>query len=363
MSLSSLNGSHGWVLLGELAGDLSGFSVSAAGDVNGDGFGDVIVGSPFATSNAGKAYVVFGSKSSWPSSFNLALLNGTNGFALDGAHINDLSGTSVSAAGDVNGDDILVGASEANSHPGKTYVVFGSNSSSRPAHMNLSLLDGVNGFVLNGENIDDESGFSVSAAGDVNGDGVGDILVGAYWASSAAGKTYVVFGSNSLSWPASMNLSSLNGVNGFVLNGQYADDHSGYSVSSAGDVNGDGVDDILVGAYYENALTGKTYVVFGSKSSWPSSLSLSLVNGANGFALIGESDNDFSGHSVSAAGDVNGDGVADILVGAPHADSNVGKAYVIFGIRATPVSAAEGGGALARVLVAIGAALLLAATV
>ncbi|OJA03220.1 integrin alpha, partial [Bathymodiolus thermophilus thioautotrophic gill symbiont] len=94
------------------------------------------------------------------------------------------------------------------------------------------------GFVMNGENVEDHSGKSVSSAGDVNGDGLDDLIVGAYHAESYVGKSYVVFGKTNAS---AVNLSAIAlGTGGFVINGENADDWSGYSVSSAGDVNGDG---------------------------------------------------------------------------------------------------------------------------
>ena len=121
----------------------------------------------------------------------------------------------------------------------------------------VTLADGQHGFVLVGQP-KDNSGFSVSSAGDINGDGLDDILVGAY----GAGKTTLVFGSNKTgAWGSgTLNLTTLaDGQHGFMLLGQPGD-YSGFSVSSAGDINGDELDDILVGAYG----AGKTTLVFGS---------------------------------------------------------------------------------------------------
>ena len=212
---------------------------------------------------------------------------------------------------------------------GKTYVIFGSKARwSSP--ISLSSLNGANGFVLNGENTSDFSGGSVSGAGDINGDGIADLVVGAAPAGSNAGKTYVIFGSKA-GWSSPISLSSLNGANGFVLNGENAGDSSGFSVSGAGDINGDGIADLVVGACGADSLEGKTYVIFGSKSVWSSPISLSSLSGTNGFVLNGENTGDFSGYSVSGAGDINGDGIADLVVGATRADSQAGKTYVIFG--------------------------------
>jgi hypothetical protein len=136
-----------------------------------------------------------------------------------------------------------------------------------------------------------------------------------------------------------VQLGELNGTNGFVINGIDPGDSSGSSVAGAGDVNGDGFADILIGASGAdpngNSAAGETYVVFG-KVTFTGSLDLSTLDGTNGFVINGVDPSDFSGSSVAGAGDVNGDGFADILIGAPRADPNgnfdAGKTYVVFGI-------------------------------
>src|SRR4028118_1430320 len=285
-NLSTLNGSNGFAINGIAAGDRSGFSVSSAGDVNGDGFDDLIIGanspSPNGISYAGQSYVVFGSNSSFGASFNLSALNGSNGFAINGIAAGDGSGWSVSSAGDVNGDgfdDLIIGANRADPNgipfAGQSYVVFGSNSGFGPS-VNLSALNGSNGFAINGIAAYDQSGWSVSSAGDVNGDGFDDLIIGAVSASpngmSYAGQSYVLFGSNS-GFAASFNLSALNGSNGFAINGIAANDQSGTSVSSAGDVNGDGIDDLIIGAVFADpngiSVAGQSYVLFGRASTPP----------------------------------------------------------------------------------------------
>ena len=361
LSLSTLDGTNGFTLNGFAAFDDSGRAVSSAGDVNGDGIDDVIIGAFAADPNgvnlAGASYVVFGRNTPFPASLDLSALDGTNGFRLAGATTNDYSGFAVSNAGDVNGDmidDLLIGAYGAGpSGSGESYVVFGRNTAQSglfPASINLSSLDGNNGFRLAGVAGGDGAGSEVSSAGDVNGDGVADVLIGAFRANpngNNSGTSYVVFGRNTAQsgpFPASLNLSSLNGTNGFTLNGVAAYDAAGAAVSGAGDVDADGIDDLLIGAHgadpngANNA--GASYVVFGQATPFPASLNLSTLNGTIGFRLNGVAANDESGRAVSNAGDVNGDGGADFLIGAFLADPNgvnrAGASYVVFGVPPPP---------------------------
>ena len=174
----------------------------------------------------------------------------------------------------------------------------------------LSALDGENGFRIDGVEAFDYSGHSVSAAGDINGDGVDDLIIGASDAgpngNNRAGFSYVVFGQTG-DFNDTLPLSNLDGKNGFRIDGVATDNYSGSSVSAGGGIiNGDGVDDVIIGAYGAdpngNNRAGSSYVVFGQTGDFNDILPLSALDGENGFRIDGVATDDLSGTSVSAAG-------------------------------------------------------------
>ncbi|MCP4306135.1 MAG: hypothetical protein GY788_14900, partial [bacterium] len=287
----------------------------------------------------------------------------------------------------VNGDgfdDLIVGArlgDDGGDKAGEAYVVFGSGSGfgtdvSGRQVLYLADLTAAEGFIIQGDDADDRAGWSVSSAGDVNGDGFDDLIVGApYGGGGTAGEAYVVFGTDAgfgtpdVASRQVIDLTGLTAAEGFIIQGDEGGDRAGFSVSSAGDVNGDGFDDLIVGASYGDdggGTAGEAYVVFGTDAGFGTPdvasrqvIDLTGLTAAEGFIIQGDSGDDEAGSSVSSAGDVNGDGFDDLIVGAPGGDDggdDAGEAYVVFGsgsgfgsdvvgrqvIDLTSLSAAEG---------------------
>lgn len=326
-SLADLDGTDGFQLVGIGAVDQVGKAVSGVGDFNGDGFADLVVATYRASSEAGSAWVVFG-KASFGASIDLSTLDGTNGFRLNGL-AQEQAGQAVASAGDVNGDgfgDLIIGApSQAIYAEGAAYVVFGKDSGFS-AEMSLGALNGTDGFKLF-SNVTGYAGEVVSGAGDINGDGFDDVIV-----ASGYEAAYIVFGHGG-AFGATFDLTAITSATGFVISG---DAYVGKSVSELGDVNGDGFDDLIAAAYsYDtNSYAGEAYVIFGGPN--PTSVNVSSLTGTNGFTILGVGAYDYLGAAVSAAGDINGDGLDDILIGADRADytagsSGSGRAYVVFG--------------------------------
>ncbi len=332
--LVSLDGANGTRFDGAAAGDRSGASVTALGDINHDGLDDFAIGAPGNGAGVSATYVVFGGSEAFSANLALNTLTGNHGFRIGGATAGDLSGVSLSGAGDVNGDgiaDFLIGARGAAPNgveSGASYLVFG-NANGFDAALSLANLDGVKGVRIDGLAAHDRLGASVSAAGDINGDGFGDIIIGATQDSpTGTGVSYVIFGHEN-PFSSTINLAGLNGHTGFRLDGTNAEDDAS-RVSGIGDINGDGFGDLLIGApahASNGALSGAAYVVFGHAGDFAANIALSSLDGNNGFRIDGAAAGDAAGGSVSSAGDVNGDGLADLLIGADNANA----AYVLFG--------------------------------
>jgi len=278
------------------------YSIDSAGDVNGDGYGDMVVGDwiPFVWS--GVVYLHYG-----PLSGEKDVANADASFV--GEDMFDHAGHDVAGVGDVNGDgydDILIGSPYAGVgfgvepyRRGKAYLYYG------PLSGNHDLTIAPNIFLGNGS--EDHAGFSVSGAGDVNADGFSDILIGADYANSINGRTgkvYLIHGPTS----GIVDLVDANAV----FNGENPDDRAGTDISDAGDVDADGYDDALIGAPRHlndrGEMTGRVYLMSGTLTGVKSLSNAKAI-------FIGESINGEIGRAVSNAGDVNGDGFDDLLIG------------------------------------------------
>jgi hypothetical protein len=328
-------------------GDAFGISVAGAGDVNGDGYADVVVGAYKAatTTNApatnnGRAYFYLGSSTGLANTPSAVLVDPNT------TSTTDYFGFSVAGAGDVNGDgyaDVIVGAYGAATttnatatYNGRAYLYLGS-AAGLPSTASATLLD------PNTTNTGDYFGISVAGAGDVNGDGYADVIVGAY---NAATTTNAVATSNGRAYLYLGSAAGLPSTASAVLvdpNTTNTGDYFGGRVAGAGDVNGDGYADVIVGAYGAAATTnaaannnGRAYLYLGSAAGLVSTASATLLNPN----VLNTSD--FFGNSVAGAGDVNGDGYADVIIGAYYAATGNGKAYIYLGNQ----GAARPGGSL-----------------
>ncbi len=305
-----------WSYVGERPGDSAGL-VGAPGDVDGDGLADLLVGSPRsdqAGDDAGAAYLVLGTAGPESASLSTAI-------AFVGAADADMAGTWVAGAGDVDGDgtpDVLVAGHGSAAAEGSAYILLG-----RSGLASQSLADADT--VLTGVAGSDFAGYPSRSAGDLNGDGLGDLAFGAYGAGPEyEGAVYVFFGSGAL---PSGSFSSAD----LVIEGVVTSDNFGLSVAGTGDTDGDGLDDLLIGARshdHDASDQGSAFLFFGGLA--PGSLTAADA----GAKFWGEGEGDLAGSSVAGALDFDNDGLSDLLVSSYSNDDGgdaAGAAYLILG--------------------------------
>jgi FG-GAP repeat protein len=310
LALDPLALSADWTAESNQASSWYGYSVNTAGDVNGDGYDDVIVGAyryDDGQDNEGAAFVYYGSADG-PSL--------TPDWSAESDLVGSWYGHSVSGAGDVNGDgfdDVIVGAPNPDHGTtiGLAYAYYGSATGLSP----------VANWTAQGDQLVDWFGRRVQRAGDVNGDGFADVIVGVPHYDSDrvdVGKAVAYYGSPAGLSPTA-NWTAI-GAQVLCLFGRDA--------KGAGDVNGDGYDDVIVGAHqYDHGEKneGRAFVYAGSPTGLRTKPLWKQESNQPGAVY---------GRSVNTAGDVNGDGYADIIVGAPQYDdgqTNEGEAFLYFG--------------------------------
>lgn len=325
INLASMTASQGFTLSSSSSSSNYG-SALAVGDINGEGLDDIVIGAPLYNSNIGQVYVVFGSHAL--TSLNVDSMSSSVGYILSKpSGSNCYTGSSL-AVGDVNNDgygDVIAGANGCNSNSGTTFVVYGS---ANPSSTSFSSLTSSTGMTLLGYSSGEFVGIAVSS-GDINSDGYDEIIIGADNYNTNYGRVFVVFG-NTTSHLSTVALSTMTSNQGIVLtNTQYSGAFVGCSVASS-DINNDGYDDIIIAGYGWSGLVtmgGIMYVVYGGKN--PTSVTLGINHASTGFQIQGTDSSGYLGFSV-AAGDINGDGYQDVLMGANNYNSGAGKVVVVY---------------------------------
>jgi hypothetical protein len=331
ISLAELDSKTGFTIDAESAGDNIGVTISA-GDVDGDGFSDLVLGAPARDGGIGSAYVVRSSNNLGQGGV-VKLTPSSQIMRMDGeTSLGQITGAAVSVIGDVKnsgGSAILIGAPGYNGYTGRSYLVYGGSPFNQSGSvLPLSSLDGENGVMLNGENLEDFSGQSIGDAGDINGDGQPDMLVGAIGYGDSVGRGYVIK-SDSLSSSAQLSLASLNGSNGYQLSISAGNAQLGWVATGIGDFNGDGYEDMAISAPYYNNSTGSVFIVYGGPGIGQSGeVALDNPDGVQSMRLDGESSGDFAGWSVSAIKPTGRP--SELLIGAPH-HGKAGRTYLLQG--------------------------------
>ncbi|MDZ7319262.1 MAG: dockerin type I domain-containing protein, partial [candidate division KSB1 bacterium] len=289
--------------------DLAGLSVAFIGDVNRDGCDDFVVGAPYTNQggdDAGKVYLMLGRRDGWSTEMNLA--DAAASFVDYRAHA--LTGYSLAGLGDINGDDVpdfAIGAYGAS----RVFIIYGRRNVGWGSDFDL---DDADVMIYGASN--EGLGWKVAGPGDLNGDGAPDLIMSAIENSEggeSAGKVYVRLSSGGKH--TLQKTSALSGEISFI--GERPYDNAGWGLSGAGDVDGDGFNDFLIGAWYNDQNgndAGKAYLIKGKADGWQSRVPLASV--PDFFA--GERAINYAGYAVCSAGDFDQDGISDYVISAPY---------------------------------------------
>jgi len=344
IDVAIMNNTQGFKIWNSTAADqtLLGHRAANVGDINGDHINDLIIGADGYDSNKGIAYVVYGSAGF---TTNIDVDSGSfspnHGFKIYDSTTNAPArlGYSVCSAGDVNGDninDIIIGAYSINGQRGAAYVIYGRSSLMTDIDIGSPTFSPNQGYKIYNflASINSFFGYFVEGIGDLNGDKIDDLLIGAHGSNGDQGVAYVVYGSSSLRTLVDVS-SGFSPTYGFKIWDSTVTSSNRFGRSmSKGDVNGDQITDLLIGAFRNNGIRGAAYVIYGSTSPVTTDIDVGNFGPNQGFKIWDSTSNidDKLGHSVSIIGDVNGDQIGDMLIGAPGV-SGSGAAYVIYGSR------------------------------
>lgn len=337
-----------FTVIGEENGDWTAYFASPAGDVNGDGLGDFLVGAPMAGNKVcpypnpddcdglpkgeGRAYLVLGKpQSEWPASpMNLLYADA----AFLGCEVNSMTARQLYTAGDVNGDgydDMLISGWKCGPlYEGKAYLVLGKPEADWGRDYDLE--NGADASFM-GEYEWDMASYYTATAGDVNGDGLDDMLVSVTHNDEGgenAGQVYLILGREDADWGRDYSLADADAS--FI--GEAVEDRIGRAVVGIGDINSDGFGDFMIGSVSsdDGAIdAGETYLFLGRASAdWGMDMPISQADAS----FVGEGEGDESGRRMAGVGDVNGDGYDDFIIGASKNDDNgfdSGKTYLFLG--------------------------------